>query len=245
MTDKIFWEYLEGLPEQKAAWCEWHRYLADWHRFNTFYTHYLRIEDKRAKRLKCMELCDHGCMRRIIESSPSDIIAVCPLEEFAPVRLSFKDILIYSLRYENFHKGLCISLKILPTEYSVFGSGNTWHLGDYYCASIKLYYTVYLTYRTAALNETISSLCHLCRKPFILMSPTGRGLGMETQQLLAGRNSVLLSMEAELILQPNGSFKSMRSIAECIKSCNPPCPQAGQNTTLPIEAYKYLVYSDL
>ena len=39
MTDSIFWGYLEELPEQEAAWREWNNRLANWHRFNTFYTH--------------------------------------------------------------------------------------------------------------------------------------------------------------------------------------------------------------
>jgi|GEM_PF-6978690 hypothetical protein len=28
--DKIFWKYLEELPEQKTSWYAWNRNLADW-----------------------------------------------------------------------------------------------------------------------------------------------------------------------------------------------------------------------
>ena len=51
--DKIFWEYLEELPEQEAPWREWQCNLAGCYRFNTFYTHYLRVEGRRAKQLNC------------------------------------------------------------------------------------------------------------------------------------------------------------------------------------------------
>ncbi len=37
MTDRVFWEYLEELPEQEAAWKDW-QHLAGWQRFNIFYT---------------------------------------------------------------------------------------------------------------------------------------------------------------------------------------------------------------
>jgi len=244
MTDKILWNYLEELPEQEAAWSEWNSHLANWHRFNTFYTHYLRVEGCRVKLLNCPSPCEQGYPRQIVENSPSDITAVCPQSQAEPIQLKFRDILIYSLRYEAFHQRFCVSLKILPTEYNVLGSGNTWHLGDYFCTTSKLYYTVYLTYRTVALNETISSLCQLCKKPFVLMAPTSRRLAPEAQQLLAGNNSILLSMADELNLQPDGSFKPKRSISECMKSCNQPCPQRYQSKILPIEAYKYLFYNE-
>ena len=247
MTDRVFWEYLEELPEPEAeaAWCEWHHRLAEWHHFDTFHTHYLKVESKRADFLKCAAPCEHGCPRQVMEHSPSEITAVCPQKKATPIQLKFRDILIYSLRHEALHQAFCTALKILPTEYSVCDSGSTWHLGDYYAVSNKVYYPVYLTCRTAALTETINTLCQLCRKPFVLMTPTRRGLDPEAQQFLDGNNSLLLSMEAELSLQADGSFKSLRSISECMKSCNQPCPQRYQSGILPIEAYKYLVYKDL
>ena len=60
--DRI-WGYLEELPEQEAAWKEWQHSLSGWHRFNTFYTHYLRVEGRRVKLLNCTELCEHMIAR--------------------------------------------------------------------------------------------------------------------------------------------------------------------------------------
>lgn len=237
MIDRIFWEYLEELPEHEAAWQEWQQRLASWPRFNTFYTHYLKVKDNRAKLLKCTTPCEQDCPRRIIEDSPSNITAVCPQGKATPIQLKFRDILIYSLRHEVLHQALCIALKILPTEYSVCDSGSTWHLGDYYALSSKVYYPVYLTCRTAALSETISSLCQLCQKPFVLMIPTGRGLPVKTQQLLAGNNYLLLSLEAELSLHADGSFKPTRNISECMTLPDHDCSQVGKNTTMPIKTY--------
>ena len=246
MTDRIFWEYLAELPEQEAeaAWYELHHRLAEWHHFDTFHTHYLKVESKRANFLKCATACEHGCPRQVMEHSPSEITAVCPQKKAPPIQLKFRDILIYSLRHDALHQALCIALKILPTEYSVCDSGSTWHLGDYYAVSSKVYYPVYLTCRTAALTETINTLCQLCQKPFVLMMPTRRGLDPEAQQFLAGNNSLLLSMEAELSLQADGSFKSLRSISECMKLSNQPCPRHYQSKILPIEAYRFLAYNE-
>jgi len=237
MSDRIFWDYLEELPEQEAAWSEWNSRLARWHRFNTFYTHFLRVDGRRVKLLNCLELCEHDCPRRIIEDSPSNIIAVCPLEDADPIQLKFRDILIYSLRREALHQAICATLQISYSPARRTEHEYLWHLGDYSGTE------VYITYRTAILTDTISSIYLLLQTPFILMVPTMKNITPEIQQFLAKNNSVLLSMEAELSLQQDGSFKSKRSIAECMKSCNQLCPQRYQSKILPIEAYKILFYS--
>ena len=212
MVDKILWEYLGELPEQKTAWCRWFHHLSGWLRFNTFYTYYLEIEGERAKSLECTTPCAHGCPRQIVEISPYDIEAVCPLGEVDPVQLEFRDILIYSLRRDTLHQAICVSLKIDRPSGNIWREfGNTWYIGDY-CDGAKIHCSIYLTYRTATLPETISSLCRLHQEPFMLMAPTRRGLAPEVQELLDKNSSVLFSMEAELSLQPDGSFVSSRRV---------------------------------
>ena len=112
MADRVIWNYLEELPAQEAAFYEWTQCLSGWHRFNTFYTHYLRVENKRAKLLNCPSPCEQSYPRQVVENSPSDITAVCPQEKADPIRLKFRDILIYALRRETLHKALCASLNI-------------------------------------------------------------------------------------------------------------------------------------
>ncbi len=238
MADSIFWHYLEELPEQEAAWKEWNSRLANWHRFNTFYTHYLRVEGRRAKQLNCPSPCEQGYPRQVVENSPSDITAVCPQDKADPIRLKFRDILIYSLRYEAFHKVLCASLNIKYSAERRIEHANVWHLGDYSGTE------VYITYRTSTLTDTISSLYLLLQKPFILMVPTVKNITPEIQQFMAKNNSILLSMVDELNLQQDGSFKPKRSIPECMKSCNHRCQQRYQSKILPIEAYRYLAYNE-
>ena len=210
--DRIFWEYLAELPEQEAAWKEWQSGLIGWHRFNTFYTLYLRVEGRRVKLLNCMELCEHDCPRRIIEDSPSCITAVCPLEDADPIQLKFRDILIYSLRREAFHQALCVSLRINYSGDRRKEHEHVWHLGDYSGTE------VYTTYRTVILPDTISSIYLSHQKPFILMVPTAKNITQEIQQFLDKNHSVLLFLADELSLQPDGSFKPKRNIAECMKS---------------------------
>ena len=219
MSDSILWNYLAELPEQEAAWREWRSGLTDWHRFNTFYTHYLRVEGRRVKLLNCLELCEHDCQRRIVEDSPSNITAVCPLEDADPIQLKFRDILIYSLRREALHQALCASLNIKYTADRRIEHENLWHLGDYSGTA------VYVTYRTvpAILADTISLLYLSQQNPFILMAPTVKNITPEIHQFMARNNSILFSMESELRLQADGSFKSKRGMAEYIKSYNHSC----------------------
>ena len=240
MTDKIFWNYLEELPEQVAAWCEWESRLAGWHRFNTFYTHYLRVEGRRVKLLNCPSPCEQGYPRQVIEDSPSNITAVCPQDKADPIQLKFRDILIYSIRREALHQAVCVSLRI---NYSVdrrTEHAHVWHLGDYSGTE------VYITYRTApaVFADTISSLYLSQQAPFILMVPTVNNITPEIQQFMAKNNSILLSMADELHLQPDGSFMPKRGIAECMNQYNQPCPQRYQSRILPIEAYKFLFYNE-
>ena len=239
--DRIFWKYLEELPEQEAPWREWQCNLAGCYRFNTFYTHYLRVDGRRVKRLDCPSPCEQGYPRQVVENSPSDIKAVCPQNNADPIQLKFRDILIYSLRREALHQALCASLDIKYSADRRLEYENVWHLGDYSGTE------VYITYRTApaVFADTISSLYLSQQKPFILMVPTVKNITQEIQQFIVKNNSILLSMTDELTLQMDGSFKPKRGIAECMKLSDHGCSQVEQKPTLPIEAYKYLVYSDL
>ena len=241
MYDRIFWNYLEELPKQEAAWREWQSGLAGWHRFNTFYTNYLRVEGRRVKFLNCHSPCEQCYPRQVVENSPSDIKAVCPQGKADPMQLKFRDILIYSLRREALHQALCVSLNVNYSADRRTGHANVWHLGDYSGTE------VYITYRTtsAILANTISSIYLLLQKPFVLMMPTVKNITPEIQEFLTRNNSVLLSITDELSLQPDGSFKPVRNIPECMKLYNQPCPQRHQSKILPIETYKYLFYSDL
>jgi len=212
MIDRIFWEYLEEMPEQEAAWHEWQQRLIGWHRFNTFYTHYLSVDGSRARLLKCTTPCEHVCLRQVIEYSPSNITAICPRGEAAPIQLKFRDILIYSLRREIFHQALCTSLQIeYPSGNRWPEFGSTWYLGDYFKTAL------YFSYQGLTLTDAIISLCWLHKKPFVIIAPTGNGLTSEAKRLLTQNNSVLLLLESELSMQADGSFKPRRSIAECLK----------------------------
>jgi len=234
MHDNILWNYLEELPEQEAAWKEWQSGLMGWHCFNTFYTHYLRVEGRRVKLLNCPAPCEHGYPRQVIENSPSNIVAICPQNKTDPIQLKFRDILIYSIRREALHQAFCTTLKIKFSADRRIEHANVWHLGDYSGTE------VYITYRTAPaiLADTISSLFLAHQSTFILMVQTVKNITPEIQQFLDKNNSILFSMEAELSLQPDGSFKPKRNISECMKSCNQPCPQRYQSKILPIEAYR-------
>ena len=204
MVDNIFWKYLEELPEQSAAWLEWQRSLAGWHRFNTLYK--LRVDGRRIKLLNCPSPCEQGCPRWIIEDFPSNITAVCPQDNADPIQLKFRDILIYSLRWEVLHQALCLSLQINYLTDRRIEHANLWHFGDYSGTE------VYLTYETSTLTDTISSIYISHQKPFILMVPTMKNVTPEIQQFMAKNNSVLFSMADKLHLQTDGSFKPVRNI---------------------------------
>ena len=214
MADNTFWEYLEKLPEPETAWLEWNCRLASWQRFNTFYTHYLRVEGRCVKLLNCPSPCEHGYHRQVVENSPSDIKAVCPQGKADPLQLKFRDILIYSIRLEAFHQALCASLNIKYSADRRTEHENIWYLGDY--SGME----VYITYRTAPaiLADTISSRSLSQQTTFILMVPTVKNITPEIQLFMAKNNSVLFSMADELTLQQDGSFKRVRGILECMKS---------------------------
>ena len=211
MSDSIFWHYLQELPAQEAAWREWQSGLTGWHRFNTFYTHYLRVEGRRVKLLNCPSPCEQGYPRQVVENSPSDITAVCPQEKADPIQLKFRDILIYSIRCEALHQAFCTALEINFSGDCRKEHAHVWHLGDYSGTE------VYITYSTAPaiLTDTISSLYLSQQTPFILMVPTVNNITPEIQQFLDKNNSKLISIADELTLQTDGSFKPVRGISIC------------------------------
>ena len=212
MPDRILWNYLEELAEQSAAWLEWQRRLVGWHRFNTFYTHYLRVEGSRVKLLSCPSPCEQGYPRQVIENSPFSIVSVCPQGKTDPVQLKFRDILIYSMRRESLHQALCASLNIKYSADRRKEHAHVWHLGDYSGTE------VYLTYETSMLTDIISSIYLSQQAPFILMVPTMKNVTPEIQLFMVKNNSALISIADELSLQTDGSLKPKRNIPECIKS---------------------------
>ena len=162
-----------------------------------------------------MTPCEYGCPRLIVENSPSDIKAVCPQNQIDSIQLKFRDILIYALRWEALHQALCVSLNINYSADRRKEHEHIWHLGDYSGTE------VYITYRTApaVFADTISSLYLSPQKPFIIMVPTVKNITPEIQQFLDKNKFRLLSLEDELILQTDGSFKPpVRGISECMKS---------------------------
>ena len=203
MNDSIFWEYLEELPEHKAAWREWCSRLDGWHRFNTFYTHFLRVDNKRVKLLKCMTPYD-----RVDEFIPAEPGAAVMQEKSAYAQIKLKDILIYSLDRETLHRALCVSLNIKYSADRRKEHEHIWHLGDYSGSE------VYITYRTApaVFADTISSLYLSQQAPFILMVPTVKNITPEMQQFIDKNKFILLSIADELQLQTDGSFKPVRNI---------------------------------
>ena len=140
--------------------------------------------------------------------------AVCPQGKTDPIQLKFRDILIYSIRREALHQALCVSLKINYSADRRTEHGNVWHLGEYSGTE------VYLTYETSTLTDTISSIYLSQQTPFMLMVPTAKNITPEIQQFMAKNSSILFSIEAELSLQPDGSFKPVRNIPECMKSAD-------------------------
>ena len=212
MSDRIFWEYLEKLPEQKTAWHDWQNNLKSWPGFNTFYINYLKVELGHAKFLECTMPCEHGYPRQIKGNAPYDIAAACPQKVSASGRLKFKDILLYSLRHGNFHKALCTALHIEPSCRRS-ECNDVWYLGEHYDMMTAVYLACQST--PAILTETVSSLCLLLRQtPFILLAPTRRGLSLEAQQMFDENNSVFLTLADKLILQPDGAFKAKCNISE-------------------------------
>ncbi len=195
-----------------------------WHRFNTFYTHYLMVEGRRVKLLNCPAPCEQGYPRQVMEHSPSDITAVCPQNNADPIQLKFRDILIYALRREALHQAICVSLQIKYSADCRIEHEHVWHLGDYSGTE------VYLTYETSTLTDSISSIYLSLQTPFILMVPTVKNVTPEIQQFLDKNKFILFSMEAELSLQSDGTFKPVRSISESMMLCNNGCSQAAQNT---------------
>jgi len=205
IMDKIFWEYLEMLPEQEITYCEWRRHLSDWHCFNTFYNYFLKVDEKHAKFLGCTTPCEFGCPRQIEENTPYDITAVCTQNKADPIPLKFRDILMYSMRHEDFHKAICASLQIEQPLNKLSECRSTWYLGEHSGTA------VYLTCRMTELTETIGRFVNYCvrRRSSLWLRPCG--MTSEAQQLLAGNDAVLLSMADEFTLQSDGSFKLLRN----------------------------------
>ena len=105
---------------------------------------------------------------------------------------------------------------------------------------VRNFYKIAPRYGT---NKDMERLCAEAQSS--LTMPAAKNVTPEIQQFMAKNNSVLFSMADELHLLQDGSFKLVCSIAECLMPSDHGCSQVEQKPMLPIEAYNYLVYSDL
>ena len=209
MNDNRFWEYLESLPEQTAAWCEWHGHLGEWDKFSVFYQKYLKLRMNRAKTVKCRIQCECDCPRKVVENSPTDIKAVCPNNMSEPYPLEFRDILLHSLKLDKFFSALGDALELKGSQYFILALRNVQLLGDYTFEDGSVSSPVLITFSSSQeeMNKTIKQLCRLLEEPFILLAPTSRYFTYESSWILNKNKSIFLPLEDAVTFNDNGTFK--------------------------------------
>ncbi len=215
MSDCVLWQYLEDLPGQCAPWCEWESHIGNWPGFSGFQKRYLQLTKDRATAVECRTNCSFGCPRKVVEHSPDDIVAVCPEQEGKPYSLNAKDILVYSIKRNTFHKDLCSNLGIEFRESKLDDCRRTWRLGDY-IPTAGYIFPVFISFQEEPgdLVEVVRTLCLYHSNPFALIIPTRRCVTSKTENLLNLHGSLLISLNEEKFFSDEGRLQTVRPASD-------------------------------
>jgi len=228
VSECVLWQYLEDLPGQTAPLVEWHQHLDGWPGFQNFQSRYLKLTRNHATAVDCATQCGLGCPRKVVTHAPNDIVAVCPEQEEKPYPLKRQDTLIYSVKRTSLHKDICSALGITHRESKVDGCRRTWRMGDF-VPTAGLVFPVFLTQQEDQdeLLEIVKNLCLLHADPFVLLTPTRRRLSPPTEQMLAQRKAVFLSLENEMPFDEQGSLQVRRAPDELFAPLHEEVPEPG------------------
>ena len=164
----------------------------------------------------------------MVTHAPNDIVAVCPEQEKKPYPLKRQDILIYSVKRTSLHKDICSALGITHRESNVDGCRHTWRMGDF-VPTAGLAFHVFLTQQEDQdeLLEIVKNLCLLNLGPFVLPTPTRRRLSPLTEQMLAQRKVVFLSLENEVPFDEQSDLQVCRTPDESLAPLCEEVPEPG------------------
>ncbi len=215
MSNHLLWQYLDKLPAQSAAWCDWNSALGQWNTFPEFQKRYLQLNKGKAMAVNCKSNCCMSCPRKVVEHASDDIVAVCPEQEDRPYPLNPQDILVHSLRRGTFHRDLCSALKITHRESKEPDCRHTWRIGEYVPEAGSVF-PAFITFQQepGELTEVTLNLCMSYEKPFTVIAPTRRLLTPRAEQLLEKRNALFIAMSDEVTFSDKGILQVKRPATE-------------------------------
>jgi len=228
MNNHEFWKILEDTSAQAAPWCEWWDALSGWAHFGLFQKRYLQLDKHRATAVACVSDCPMFCPRQVVHHAEDDIVAVCPENESKPYPLTAKDILVYKLKRQTFHKDLCAALGIQHKESQPAGTRFVWRLGQYKPQE-GYELPVYLIFPEDEehLAESLNRICLLYETQFAIITPTDQYYCPEIEQLLAAKEAIVLTLDGEITFDDKGKLTANRELTDIFASFHATIPEPG------------------
>lgn len=167
MTESIFWQVLDALPDLAAARAEWHRLLGD--EFESC-TPYLRPTGQIAQSLPRA----NDLAYRIVCHDSDDYVGVPP-EGGPTIQLTKADVTLYELHQRKLGEAITGTLKLERQIQALDGVSNAWLLGRANQPG-KMRHPVFMAFRMeeSEYREITMALGRQYPKGFVFLSPTGQ-----------------------------------------------------------------------
>ena len=214
------WRALESVPDLAELLCVWKELAGD--EF-VILEAYLRPTQKLSESYPCPRPGGNGCPRRVVRHSDEDIVAVCGCSprECDTVYLQKSDLIIYELDTSKFFSHINAFLGFRANIVPVRDATRTWHIGDYIPTAGKSF-SVYFVIPTDStdLSDTVNALSCCEEHEFIVIVTTGDMCHPDAVERLKKKNSSLLTLEDNLVVDENGKIAAALTPNEILAEFN-------------------------
>jgi hypothetical protein len=212
------WTALQAVPGLCTAAAEWRALLGDEYEAAS---RFLRPEGRSAAAVPCASRAVCGCSHAVVEHGPDDVVSVCRCEpwECDTRPLTRADILLHELNLRALGDAVASALGAVPEQASPPRVATTWGIGTLSpCAGFR--FPVYLAVPEEPddLRRAVDGLVARADGPFLLVVPTRATVAPGCLEHLGRTHAHLLTLADDFVLDPDGTVRPRRPIAEILNS---------------------------
>jgi hypothetical protein len=210
------WPALEAIAGPCAVLAIWREYLGD--TFDTFAPAFLQAIPEIVISFPCPREC--GCWHLVEPAGDGSFIGRCDCRppNCHPLTLTQTDVTPFKLNRPKLDRDLCraFSCDSKPTE---FPFPNTSQIGSWSADIVPVLFTIQA--EIEHLRALISEAALRFQKPYILLAPTARSLGGQSQQLLAHAKAAFFALDATVLLTAAGTLRSIKTPGDLFAQLRP------------------------
>ena len=208
MSAKSFWDWMERAPVE-ATRHEWNRRLGA--NFERVTAVVLRRTERDARWMSCPEGCCGG--HRLVSQPDGGFLAICNDDEpmCEDVSLTADEGREWEMDFPRLGRLVARALELAPRDVEM-DSARCRQIGTFSGTGLPV--VMLLPGSTREFRESLTQVFVRLREHFIVLAPTGRFMDATCHALLKSAKAGFFDLESLLRLEPDGTFRVLRSVGE-------------------------------